>query len=241
MKGSARLVLLVAGMGSAREWTRKLKMKTIIDGKPLALRLPAVLLVFAVSLYLAPNRAVAQSEADIAAARKTMEEAAAKFRSLIKELNEAQWDFKPGPRAHSIGDEAEHVALSEQELQYVIGKAVTDPANPERAKVLGAKERTLRKLLLEGEQKAERYKPPQRLKSKPEVLEYFNTAHGKALTLLRTTPQLGAHVYTHPVKEYGDLTALQWFYYIAYHNLKHCIQIEQIMAHPDFPKAGSAD
>jgi hypothetical protein len=208
--------------------------------QPIA-RLSAGMLGLALCLQFAQGRAFAQSDGDIAAARKTLEDAAAKFRSLIKDIDAAQWNFKSGPRAHSVGDEAEHVALSEQELQYVIGKAVTDPAKPDRAKVLGAKERTLRKLLLEGEQKAERYKPPRKLKTKSEVLEYFNTAHAKALTLLRTTPHLGAHVYTHPVKEYGDLTAYQWFYYIAYHNLKHCAQIEQMMAHQDFPKKGSTD
>lgn len=210
------------------------KIRTFARQAPVALGL-------ALCLHFAPGRALAQSQADIAAARKTLEDAAAKFRSLIKDVNEAQWNFKTGPKAHSIGDEAEHVAQSEQDLQYVIGKAVTSPANPELAKRLGAKERTLRKLLLEGEQNAERYKPAHRLKTKAEVLEYFNTAHGKALTLLRTTPDLGTHTFTHPVVEYGDLTGLQWFYYMAYHNLKHCMQIEQIMAHQDFPKAGSTD
>lgn len=204
-------------------------------------RLMAGVLGLALCLYLAQDRAHAQSETEIAAARKTLEDAAAKFRSLIKDLTEAQWNFKTEPRAHSIGEEAEHVAQAQQELQYVIGKAVTEPAKPEVAKKLGAKERTLRKLLLEGEQKAESYKPPHRLKTKAEVLEYFNTAHGKALTLLRTTPDLGTHTFTHPVVEYGDLTALQWFYYMAYHNLKHCMQIAQIMAHQDFPKSGSTD
>ena len=204
-------------------------------------RLSAGILGLALCLHFAHGRALAQSEADVAAARKTLEEAAAKFRSLIKDVNEAQWNFKTDPKAHSIGEEAEHVAQAEQELQYVIGKAVTDAPKPERAKQLGAKERTLRKLLLEGEQKAESYKPPHRLKTKAEVLEYFNTAHGKALTLLRTTPELGTHIFTHPNTDYGDLTALHWFYYMAYHNLKHCIQIEQIMAHQDFPKSGSTD
>lgn len=215
---------------------------TFRNGKIRSLaRLTAGALGLALCLHFAHGRALAQSEADVAAARKTLEEAAARFRSLIKDIGEAQWNFKTGPKAHSIGDEAEHVAQAEQDLQYVIGKAVTNPANPELAKRLGAKERTLRKLLLEGEQKAESYKPPHRLKTKAEVLEYFNTAHGKALTLLRTTPDLGTHVFTHPVVEYGDLTALQWFYYMAYHNLKHCMQIEQIMAHQDFPKPGSTD
>ena len=204
-------------------------------------RLTAGVLGLALCLHFAHIRALAQSEAEVAAARKTLEDAAAKFRSLIKDVNEAQWNFKTGARTHSIGEEAEHVAQAQQELQYVIGKAVTDPAKPEVAKKLGAKERTLRKLLLEGEQKAESYKPPRRLKTKAEVLEYFDTAQGKALTLLRTTPALGTHIYTHPIKQYGDLTALQWFYYMAYHNLKHCLQIEQIMAHQDYPKTGSTD
>lgn len=215
---------------------------TIRNGKiPTFARLAAVGLGLALCLHFAQDRAHAQSKTEIEAARKTLEDAAVKFRSLIKDLTEAQWNFKTEPRAHSIGEEAEHVAQAQQELQYVIGKAVTDPAKPEVAKKLGAKERTLRKLLLEGEQKAESYKPPHRLKTKAEVLEYFDTAQGKALTLLRTTPDLGTHIYTHPIREYGDLTALQWFYYMAYHNLKHCLQIEQIMAHKDFPKPGSTD
>jgi len=62
------------------------------------------------------------------------------------------------------------------------------------------------------------------------------------MNLFRDSQDLDLHVSEHPVSEVGLLTALQWFYYIAYHRERHIRQIEAIKSHPEYPRvARSAD
>jgi hypothetical protein len=192
-------------------------------------------LILTIVALLSGAPVTAQDASQIAAARKTLDEAGKTFLGLIENLTDEQWNFKPAGARHSIGDEAEHVALSENDLQHVILQAMKGPKNPEAAKLLAGKEKRVKEMMLNPETHAENYKPKGRLKTKPEVVEYFTRAHTYALNALEKTPELSLHVLAHPHKDYQDLTAYQWYYYIAYHTLRHCQQLEEIMADADFP------
>jgi DinB superfamily len=181
------------------------------------------------------SSAYAQEAAAKAKVKALLEESAQEFLDVINDVNEEQWNFKGTGLRHSIGEEAEHVAFAEQDLQRVILKALKAPANPKRAKELKGKETEVRKLMLEAEKGAENYRPRGRLNSKLEVLEYFPMAHNKLLQLLAGSQDLNTHIYKHPSKDYGELTALQWFYYVAYHKQRHVMQIKAIKAHQDYP------
>jgi hypothetical protein len=185
--------------------------------------------------HLCGDLAVAQDAAQIETARKTLEEAGKKFLGLIQGLTAEQWSFKPATGRHSIGEEAEHIALSENDLQRVIQQVMTSPKNLESAKKLAGKEKKIRDLMLSADTNPENFKSPEKLKTLPEVLEYFNRAHGRALKALVSTPDLSAHVLNHPHPDYRSLTAYQWYFYLAYHNLRHCKQIEDVMADAKFP------
>jgi vacuolar-type H+-ATPase catalytic subunit A/Vma1 len=185
--------------------------------------------------HLFGGLAVAQDAAQIEAARKTMEEAGKKFLGLIQGLTAEQWNFKPATGRHSIGEEAEHIALAENDLQQVIQQVMESPKNLEMAKKLAGKEKKVRDLMLSANTNPENFKSPEKLKTLPEVLEYFNRAHGRALKALVSTPDLSAHVLNHPHPDYRSLTAYQWYFYVAYHNLRHCKQIEEVMAEAKFP------
>ena len=171
---------------------------------------------------------------EVQEASKVMQEAADRFLSLMEEISEEQWDARAASIRHSIGEEAEHIALAHQDLQNQVVKAMRAPAQPGKAKELEGKEVQLRQLMLQASKRAEAYLPPQKLKTKPEVLEFFNAAHRKALQKLREGgATLKVHVFKHPSPKYGDLTALQWFHYIAYHNMRHCHVIKTILANTE--------
>lgn len=171
---------------------------------------------------------------EVEKASKAIQAAADRFLSLMEEINEEQWDMRAAGIRHSIGEEAEHIALAHQDLQGQIVNALRGPAQPSRAKALEGKELQLRHLLLQSAAKAELYVPPKKLRTKPEVLEFFNAAHRKAMQKLREGGEaLKVHVFGHPLPKYGDLTALQWVYYIAYHNVRHCHVIETILANTE--------
>ena len=70
----------------------------------------------------------------------------------------------------------------------------------------------------------------------PEVLEYCGKANRSLMELLAGSDDLDETVYEHPDDEIGYLTGRQWFYYIAYHRLRHIEQIEAVMSHENFPR-----
>ena len=178
---------------------------------------------------------LAQTSAEIEEALKVNREASAAFIELIDGMGEEQWSFKNSKFRQTIGEEAEHIALAEFELQGVIGNAMKEGEDPETARQLAGKEETVRQFMLNPESRAEFFTPPHRLKTRPEVQEFYRRAHRSLLRTLETTAKLGSHIYKHPTEKYGNLTALQWFHYIAYHKLRHCKQIKEMMAEPDYP------
>ena len=188
-----------------------------------------------------PAPAHAQTPAEIAEVRAVLERGANRFRELLGKLNEEQWKFRGSGIAHSVGEEAEHIALSENDLQRVITTAMKADPNTALEQALAGKEKELKQTIL-AENAAEAYKAPGKMINKAEVTEFFNAANAKLMRLLESSPNLSQYAYTHPLKKVGDLTALQWFYYIAYHRERHVQQIEALMAHPDFPgRVQSAD
>ena len=120
-------------------------------------------------------------------------------------------------------------------MQQIIGKALKSTAQPAAAAKLKGKEVEIRRLMLEREKGAENFKPRGRLLSKLEVLEYFTAAHQKLMQQLAGAKDIDNYIYKHPNKDYGEMTARQWFYYVAYHKMRHTRQIEAIKAHKDFP------
>lgn len=191
-------------------------------------------------LALLPGLAAAQSDAKIEGLKKELQESADEFVKLIEPLTDEQWNFKSPKIRHTVGNEAEHISLAENDLQRVIQKALAADADLVKAKELAGKEDTVRDLMLHPKRLAESYKVPGRLNSKPEVQEFFRRAHRNLMELFETSSDLETHVYKHPNKTYDDLTALQWFYYIAYHKRRHIEQIRTIMALPDFPSANAS-
>jgi hypothetical protein len=181
------------------------------------------------------SSAYAQEAAAKAKVEALLKQSGKEFLDVIGDVTEDQWRFKGNGIRHSIGDEAEHVAFAEQELQRVILNALKSDANPKRAAKLKGKETEVRVLMLEAPKGAENYQPRGRLNSKLEVLEYFPIAHNKLLQMLAGAQDLSTHIYKHPSKDYGELTALQWFYYVAYHKQRHIKQIRAIKSHQDYP------
>ncbi len=126
----------------------------------------STLLPLAVGVQLFAGLAFPEAT-EVQEASKVMQEAADRFLSLMEEINEDQWDARAASIRHSIAEEAEHVALAHQSLQRQVVKAMQAPAQAERAKELQGKQAQVRQLMLDATKRAEGYKPPQKLKTKP--------------------------------------------------------------------------
>jgi len=178
----------------------------------------------------------AQTKAEIAEVDAMLRDGAKRFLAAVENLTPEQWNAKMPLINHSIGEEAEHIALSENDLQKIILQAMQAAPVPGSAERLAGKQKTLHEVIL-GDDLAENFKSPNKIANKTELMEYFPLVHKKLITLWEQTQQreMGDHIYKHPLDKVGELNAMHWFYYIAYHRERHIRQIEAIKIHPDFP------
>lgn len=201
----------------------------------MSFRLPFGLLL--VSLIAGPSFASAQTKAELDKIAKILDDGKKHFLELVNKVTDEQWNaHAPGIR-HSIGEEAEHIALSENELQQVILAALRSPEQPAAPERLKGKVAVIEEVLLGKDAVAEGYDPPKKLINRGEVLEFYAAANRKLTALLessRETP-IAQHVYVHPNEKIGELNGLQWFYYIAYHRERHIRQMEALLVHPAIP------
>ncbi len=202
-----------------------------------------LILLFAFVAAAPGQQPPSQARAEVLEARKVLQASADRFLAVLDRFEEVDWNFRPKGFRHTLGQEAEHAALAHQELQAVVAKALNREDQPERAKALVGKKDLIRKRMLDSGRKAENYSVKNTLRSKAEVVEFFQAAHEKALRLLAAAPNPGVRIYKHPHSNfYGELTALQWFYYIAYHCERHAVRMLEMIEHPDFtgePAAGA--
>lgn len=178
----------------------------------------------------------AQTKAEIAEADRLLRDGAERFLDAVKDLTPEQWNAKVPLINHSIGEEAEHIALSENDLQKVILQAMQSSPVPGSAARLAGKQKTIHEVIL-GDDTAENFSSPNKIANKQELMEYFPLVHKKLLAIWEQSKEgeMGDHIYVHPLDKVGELNALHWFYYIAYHRERHIRQIEAIKTHPDFP------
>ena len=179
----------------------------------------------------------AQTKADFDKIQKILEDGKKRFLELIDKTTDEQWTARaPGIR-HSIGEEAEHIALSENELQQVVTAALKSPEQPAAVERLKGKDEVVHEVLLGKDAVAEAFDSPGKIVNREELLEFYGAANRKLMNLLESTREspLAKHVYVHPNDKIGELNALQWFYYIAYHRERHIRQIEALLTNPAIP------
>ncbi len=180
------------------------------------------------------GRSIAQTTSQIMAVEKLLNDGSQQFLDLIQSVREDEWNFRIRQIRHTIGEEAEHAALSENDLQKQVKLALEKGPRPSLASPLKGKEDVLKEFFAENV--AEAFRARKTLINVAEILEYYAKANRGLMRLLASSEGLGKAVYKHPSEKIGDLTGLQWFYYIAYHRLRHINQIKAIMAHADFPR-----
>ena len=189
------------------------------------------ILSFVTALTLLGGTAQAQSQADLDKVAKLLEEGAEKFVAMVDKVTDEQWDFRVPGITHTLGEEIEHVSLSESDLQKAVDRAMQSPAKPGAEDP--AKYEEIREVLLGADARAENFKGQNKIVNRSEYEEFFPAANQRLMVKLRSTPNLSDHFYR--TRVLGEMSGLQLFYYIAYHRERHMRQMEALLSHPDMP------
>jgi uncharacterized damage-inducible protein DinB len=192
-----------------------------------------LVLAFAAACWAGPL-----SDAERDKAIRHLAETRARFLESVRGLSAEQWNFKPAPDVWSVGEVAEHITVSEGSIldlvQQKILKAPADPAAAEEAK--GKDDQVLRVI----PDRAERFQAPAFLQpqarwSQADLPKEFSSRRERTMEFIRSTQDdLRGHVLPHPVMK--TLDAYQWILLLSAHSQRHTAQIEEVKAHPKFPK-----
>lgn len=183
----------------------------------------------------APSFALAQADPK-AEVRALFLKVADEFQKSLEGVSEKQWNYRAPNQKHTIGALAEHAALSTNDLPRMAQRAVDNGPDPELASTLTGQTKVVRDVMLSVEQPPENFPVRGRLVTKGDIDEYFPQARAKALFVLDAGKYLELSVARHPSKRIGNLTGVQWFYYISYLLQAHTEQIGRIKADPGYPK-----
>lgn len=158
-------------------------------------------------------------------------------------LDAAQWNFKPaGGAAWSLGELAEHLAVTERGVFLSIQKSLTKPATAEeKAAAAGRDERILRGVPDRSRkvQAPESVRPTGRFAAPADAIDEFKKRRDETIRFIEATQtDLRDHVVPHPVL--GPMDAYQWVLFLAAHCDRHIQQMREVTVDPDFPAAAAS-
>jgi hypothetical protein len=168
---------------------------------------------------------------------RLLQESETEYLSCIKDVSEAQWNWKPAADRWSVGETAEHIVLAEIMLFGVMQRTIERPADADSATKTAGKNEVLEREMPDRSKKAtapERVRP-QGL-SKGEVIRRFREVRANTVKFAEET-QIPLKQYTgeHPFPIFKTLNAYQWLLYIPLHNRRHHQQIAEVKATPGYP------
>jgi len=196
-------------------------------------RILQLLLVCFSTAIAAASQDLSQPEQE--KAQHYLEETRAGVLDAVKGLSEAQLKFKPAPDRWSIAEVVEHLALTEELVENILGKIEQAPA--------GAHERDLKKIdaiiLASVPDRTRKFQAPPSISptgrwTPAEAIEHFQAARKQIADVLSSTPDLRKHVVDHPAL--GPLDGYQWVLTTAAHSARHTKQILEVKTDPHFPE-----
>jgi uncharacterized damage-inducible protein DinB len=161
-----------------------------------------------------------------------------KFLDSLEGLSEEQWKFKPAADRWSVAEVAEHLTLSESFLLGLVHRVLQDPKAKERPEGEGTTDRALVARLTDRSWQAQSPEPGQptgKWASRTEMLQAFEDAYAETIRTAGETDAAALRAH-HAASPLGVMDAQQFLLLLAAHRARHTLQIEEVKAHPGFPK-----
>ncbi len=174
-----------------------------------------------------------EREMAVAELAKTKE----RLTSTIAGLSEAQFNFKSAPESWSVAECVEHLAISESMMDGMLQGALKVAADPSKRDSVQITDEKLMGMISNRDQKAkapEAFEPSGKFGSFEETVKEFTDKRDAHITYLKDTEDdLRNHYAKSP---FGTLDGLQVLLFMSGHTERHVAQMEEIIAHADFPK-----
>jgi hypothetical protein len=160
------------------------------------------------------------------------------FLASIEDLSDDQWRFQEAEDRWSIGEVAEHLALTEELISMLL-TAQLPMSGPAEVSGDGRAETDL--MIREGlKDRSQRFQAPEiaqpqgRWTSKAELVQAFSDARERVAEFIRTTElDLRARTAPHPV--FGPIDGHQWVLLLTSHVWRHLDQIAEVKAADGYP------
>ena len=194
--------------------------------------LPLALITLAVAL---PATAFDPIDTDRRALLDHLAHSRALFTKSVAGLTPEQVAWKPAEDRWSVGEVAEHLAISEDVIRGMFSATLATEATAEQLE--GAvKDDQVKTMIVDRSQKfeaPEQVRPASRWASLEAAMAHFEESRAKTVALVRDAGDLRAHAAEHPA--FGNLDAIGWTYFLSGHTERHTLQIEEIKAAAGFP------
>jgi len=168
---------------------------------------------------------------------KSLERTRQIYIDAMKNVTDAQWNFKPAPERWSVGECAAHIVATEHALfGFVTDKVMKSPA-VERATVKNAQtDDGVKSFIVDRSKKA---KAPPMLEpkgnplSREEAIAKFEQARAKTVEYVRNTQE---DLRSHVGQGAQAMDAYQYLLMLSGHTERHVMQAKEVMASEGYPK-----
>ncbi len=157
--------------------------------------------------------------------------------STVAGLSEAQLNFKIDSIFWSVAECVEHLAISESMIDGMLQDALKVAADPSKRDSVQLSDEKMMTMISSRDQKvkaSEVFEPSGKFGSFEETVKEFTDKRDAHITYLKyTEDDLRNHYAKSP---FGTLDGLQVLLFMSGHTERHVAQMEEVMAHADFPK-----
>jgi len=195
--------------------------------------LPIVVLALVAFGVVNPGLTDAEREMAVNELKKTRD----RLTNTVDGLSDEQLNFKASPESWSVAECVEHLAISENNIGGgMLQGALQTPADPSKRDSVKFADADLIGMITSRDKKAkapEAFEPSGKFGSFEETLTEFTSKRGKHIDYLNSTEDdLRNHYGQLP---FGTIDGLQVLLFMSGHTERHVKQMEEVMAHADFP------
>jgi DinB superfamily len=177
------------------------------------------------------------SQADLDRGLQYLETTKKNIVDATRGLTEAQWNFKSSPFKWSVAQVMEHIAVSEDLLRQIAEDQIKKTPAPVADRDLKGTDDKVLQLVPDRSRKfqaPEQLRPTNQFGSGEAALKHFLESRAKTVALLKSTPDLRAHVADSGLL--GKIDGFERILFIGAHSERHTKQLLEVKADAKFPK-----